>query len=244
MPFYYSEEEYEWPEDVDDDWEPPEPTAANFQYLAPPDFGGAKDPVPFSIAPAGTKEAIKAEKRARKKAPLSYRFLAWLLNRWMGPNDYAEQARQQREKQAANRANLFSTLVPAMQSVGVTSVCCVYDGGNDEGFAWLKSCANAEGTLSKDDLVKSLMTTDIVTKLKDVELIRDNNQPDVQALESLLDDWLAPEWGCLLLGEGFGTGPYTMYGAFTVDLQTLTITDDRNATVPQDGNISIAGGNE
>ena len=47
MPYFYSEENIEWPEDADDDWEPPEPTVADFQYLAPPDIGGAKDPVPF-----------------------------------------------------------------------------------------------------------------------------------------------------------------------------------------------------
>lgn len=243
MPFYFSEEEIEWPEDADDDWEPPEPTTTDFQYLAPPDFGGAKDPVPFSIAPAGSIEAVKVEKAVHRKVPLSSRFLAWLLDRWMGPNDYAEQARHQREKEATNRANLFSTLVPAMLSVGVTSVRCAYDGGNDEGFAWMESCTTADGILSKDDLVKCLMTTDIVARLKDVELIRGSNQPDDQALMSLLDDWLAPEWGCLLLGYGFGTGAYTMYGAFIVDLQAMTITDDRNATIPKDGNMSIAEGN-
>lgn len=243
MPYYYSEEDIEWPEDADDDWEPPEPTAADFQYLAPPDIGGAKDPVPFSIAKAGSKEAVKAEKAARCKIPWSLRLLTWVLNRCLGTKDYAAQARKQQETQAASRANLFSTLVPAMKSVGVERVSCAYDGGNDEGFAWMQSCTIDGGSLSKDELVKRLLTTDIVTKLKDVELIRNDEQPEDQALMSLLDDWLAPEWACLLLGDGFGTGPYTMYGAFTVDLQALMITDDRDATVPKDGNISIAAEN-
>jgi len=243
MPFCYSEEEIEWPEEADDDWEPPEPIAADFQYLAPPEFGGAKDPVPFSIAPADSREARKAEKAARRKVPLTSRFLMWFVNRSIRRSGYAEQARQEQERLATSRANLFSTLVPAMLSVGVTSVRCAYDGGNDEGFAWMESCNKSDGNLSKDDLVKCLMTTDVVARLKNVELIRSNNLPDDQALMSLLDDWLATEWACLLLGDGFGTGNYTMYGAFNVDLQLLTITDDRNATVPKDGNISIAEGN-
>lgn len=242
MPYYYSEEDIEWPEDADDDWEPPEPKVADFQYLAPPDIGGAKDPVPFSIAAAGTKEAIKAEKAARRRTPLSLRLLTWVLNRSLGANDYAEQARKRQEQQAASRANLFSTLVPAMKSLGVLRVSCAYDGGNDEGFAWMESCTTAEESLSKVELGKRLLTTDIVRKLKDCDLIRGNKQSDDNALISLLDEWLAPEWACLLLGDGFGTGPYTMYGAFTVDLQTLMITDDRDAKVPKDGNISIAEG--
>lgn len=35
MQFCYSEEDAKWPEDADDGWEPPEPAAADFQYLAP-----------------------------------------------------------------------------------------------------------------------------------------------------------------------------------------------------------------
>ena len=44
----------------------------------------------------------------------------------------------------------------------------------------------------------------------------------------------------LLLGRGFGTGEYCMYGAFWVDLEACTIIDDGNAD-PVVQNITIAG---
>jgi hypothetical protein len=40
---------------------------------------------------------------------------------------------------------------------------------------------------------------------------------------------LCDEWASMLRGDGFGTGEYSMYGAFTVDLETCAIIDDRNA---------------
>jgi hypothetical protein len=50
---------------------------------------------------------------------------------------------------------------------------------------------------------------------------------------------LSTEWASLLLGQSFGTGEYLMYGAFTVDLESCTITDDPNAD-PVVSNIEIA----
>ena len=44
----------------------------------------------------------------------------------------------------------------------------------------------------------------------------------------------------MLLGVSYGTGEYSMYGAFTVDLATCTITDDRE-TDPVVQNIRISG---
>ena len=50
---------------------------------------------------------------------------------------------------------------------------------------------------------------------------------------------LSNEWASLLLGESYGTGEYSMYGAFVVDLDKCTITDDPNAD-PVVQNIDIA----
>jgi len=50
---------------------------------------------------------------------------------------------------------------------------------------------------------------------------------------------LCHEWANLLLGNSFGTGNYSMYGAFKVDLQKCTITDDPDAE-PIVENIQIA----
>ncbi|MDU1690566.1 MAG: hypothetical protein E6848_13260, partial [Bradyrhizobium sp.] len=59
-------------------------------------------------------------------------------------------------------------------------------------------------------------------------------------LRDVVSDQLVEEWAMLLLGRGFGTGEYCMYGAFWVDLEACTIIDDGNAD-PVVKNITIAG---
>jgi hypothetical protein len=44
---------------------------------------------------------------------------------------------------------------------------------------------------------------------------------------------LAHEIASVLLGEGFGTGEYQLYGAFTADLKSGAITDDAKAKRPK-----------
>jgi hypothetical protein len=61
MPFVYDETEIEWP---DDDSEPPPPRPDQFVYLAPPQFGGAREPFRFSIMAPG---AATGESDRRKK---------------------------------------------------------------------------------------------------------------------------------------------------------------------------------
>jgi hypothetical protein len=62
--------------------------------------------------------------------------------------------------------------------------------------------------------------------------------PDRQKLDHILQD-LCNEWASMLLGDSYGTGEYSMYGAFAVDLEACTITDDRAAD-PIVENIQIA----
>jgi hypothetical protein len=60
-----------------------------------------------------------------------------------------------------------------------------------------------------------------------------------EQLKDIVEDWLCSEWASMLLGDSYGTGEYSMYGAFTVDLVGCTITDDRDAE-PVVQNIEIA----
>jgi hypothetical protein len=61
---------------------------------------------------------------------------------------------------------------------------------------------------------------------------------DQRALKELIGVWLCHEWASMLLCRSFGTGEYSMYGAFSVDIGTCTITDDPHAD-PIVENISI-----
>lgn len=234
MPFVYNEEEMEWPEDAGDDYEPPPPRPDQFEYLAPPDFGGAREPVKFSDSAsaehAGTGPSL----------PLKARLWMWILGKaHPAVGDILAQRKRQEQEAALRRQRLFSVMVPALRQMGGRRVHCVYDGGNDEGFAWFRSLETPEGELSLDELCRRLAGTGVIEQLHP-----GHSRDESDLLRNTLEYSLPEEWAALLLGEGFGTGPFSMYGAFTVDLENLTIHDDRDANVPDNGNILIGGKGE
>lgn len=246
MPFVYDEENIEWPEDAEDDFELPPPTPEQFEYIAPPDFGGAREPVTFSDAPPGSRAAKKSAQTP--KPPWKARLMMWLLSKILpGAADFTKDLERQKNEAAERRAKLFSLMVPALREIGGQRVHGIYDGGNDEGFAWFGSLETAAGRLSLDEVVAALLPTGLVPRLKESELIRehpDYPREDADQLKKIVEMTLPEEWAVLLLGWGFGTGPFTMYGSFTVDLHQLTIRDDRDASVPEDGNVLIGGRDE
>ena len=67
--------------------------------------------------------------------------------------------------------------------------------------------------------------------LIDLMNLRDalQNEIDSFTLLQFEANALAIESAALLLGQGYGTGPYWLYGAFTIDLDACTILDDRQA---------------
>jgi hypothetical protein len=95
-----------------------------------------------------------------------------------------------------------------------------------------------------DELCRRLTGTGVTGQLQQVGWLHQSSKQsrsELDELKDILEFSLPEEWAALLLGEGFGTGPFSMYGAFTVDLETLTIHDDRDASVPENGNILIGG---
>lgn len=239
MPFVYSEEDREWPEDAGDDYEPPPPLPEQFEYLPPPDFSGAREPVTFSDS-ASASAASTGPKR-----PLKERMLMWVLAKILpGGGDVMANLRQQEQDAARSRQQLFAIMVPALRQLGGRRVHCVYDGGNDEGFAWFGSLETAESALTLEEVSDRLTGTGLTEKLLQAEMVQEHaDQPrsEREHLREILEYWLPEEWAVLLLGWGFGTGAFSMYGAFTVDLENCTITDDRDAGVPENGNILIGG---
>lgn len=240
MPFVYIEAEMEWPEDAGDDYEPPPPRADQFEYLAPPDFGGASEPVKFS-------DSASAE-RAGKSPSLLLKAWMWMLGKaYPGVGEILTERMRQTQKAARRRQRLFSVMVPALRQLGGRRVHCVYDGGNDEGFAWFGSLETRDGKLSLEELCRRLAGTGLIDKLQQADGLHQSqghSRAESDVLREALEYSLPEEWAVLLLGEGFGTGEYSMYGAFVVDLETLTIHDDRDASVPANGNILIGGKGE
>jgi hypothetical protein len=242
MPFVYDESEVEWPED-DDDFEPPPPRADQFIYIPPLEFGGAPEPVRFSLAP-------------RPDEPRSDAQPAWSiwdrLQDWWRASEEETRRREieqavekRRRKHLRRRQRFFAAVIPALQKTGARRIRCRYDGGNDEGFVWLDSIEMRDGErIAAAEVPQRLLDVRFPDQLRRSKMIYETSSfsigslPDRQKLDHILQD-LCNEWALMLLGDSYGTGEYSMYGAFAVDLEACTITDDRAAD-PIVENIQIA----
>jgi hypothetical protein len=226
MPFIYDESNIEWPED-DDEWEPPPPRADQFVYLSPPEYGGAREPVPFSVEEPPPPPAEPAPERG--KWPLS-----------------AEERVRLRKWDEWRRQEAFALAVLALRKAGVRRLYCRYDGGNDEGFSRLYGAEMTDGTrLDAKTICGRLIDAGLLDRIHagGIEMPPSAEMSarfaDWELLRRFFDDWLVGIWATMLLGDGYGTGEHSMYGAFTVDLEACTITDDRDAD-PVVENIQIA----
>jgi len=185
------------------DWDG-DPPFDRFEYIAPAEFGGAVEPVSFSL-----------EVPARQQA------------------DDRQHARGDRDAALA-RQELFAIVIPELQRAGVRRIFCRYDGGNDEGFAspdavetrdgGLIAAATLKGPLGEAGVLEKLYAAEVIRRLPDVF-------PD-QPSDLCVLRWVCDEWAAMLLGDGYGAGGCCMYGTFTVDLERCTISDDRDAGPP------------
>ncbi|WP_284421412.1 MULTISPECIES: hypothetical protein [unclassified Bradyrhizobium] len=251
MPFIFDQTEIEWPED---DSEPPAPRVKDFVYLPSPEFTGIKEPVRFSPdppaevaepGPPAASEPIATAAPARRSL-LDRLFRRAPRSESPQPDRSTLEERRRRDQLERDRRRqlLLSTMVPALRAAGAKRAYCRYDGGNDEGFSWLDHYVGDNGDrLDLDLLAVRLWDAGLHGQLRAAgygsHLTETLKKPQVLELKNFLSSWLTDEWATLLLGRGFGTGEYTMYGAFWVDLETCTISDDRNAD-PVVENITIA----
>jgi hypothetical protein len=222
MPFVYAETEIE---NSDEDYDPPPPRADQFVYIKAVKFGGAREPVRFSD-PSRDTATTDAQSRG---------FFAGLFGQ--------RQALSEDERRMQLLADRFAAIMlSALREIGGRRVYCRYDGGNDEGFAWLDSVETGDGErLGVDVVVQRLFDIQVKDKLYAADLMENDAQmSDREQLYGLVRYGMPTDWATMLLGSGYGTGEFWMYGAFTVDLVACTITDDRHAD-PVVENIVIAG---
>lgn len=194
----------------DEEYDPYLAAPEAFQYLAAPDLGGP---------PGLVRVAVRAsEIGAIDNGPS-------MLDQWLGrsprpPSQWDIDA----EKEAAQ-------LATAMRELGAVRAYMRYDGGNDEGFAWFDHCVFKDGTTRDADRVaKDLEEKGFHVSMKTFG--------GGSAMREALDDIVATPWSVKLLGEGYGTGEYVMYGAFSVDLETGVAADDPNPA-PVTRNLSF-----
>jgi len=203
----------ELPDEVldDEEFDPFLAPPEAFQYVPAPEFG-PKGPVRVAVEPS---QAGKID-----NGPDAYERYAGKRSR---PQDeWALKA----EAEAARFAVALSALGAEMAYVR-------YDGGNDEGFAWFDHCVMTDGSKREADHVANDLEAAGVT-------------PGMQTwggrspTRNALDDLVASTWAVKLLGEGYGTGEYVMYGAFSVELATGLLTDDPNPA-PITRNLKLKG---
>jgi len=224
MPFIYDETEIEWPED-DDDWEPPPPRVDQFVYFSPPEFGGKPEPVRFSVV---------EPQQAAESPPAPGE---WPLS--------AEERELQQKSHEWRKQQAVALTVSELRKAGVQRLYCRYDGGNDEGFSWLDRAEMTDGARLDAGAISGRLTdAGLLDRICAAGIMRPSADmsahfSDRELLRQFLDDWLVDEWAIMLLGGSYGTGEYSIYGAFSVDLEACTITDDRNAD-PVVENIEIA----
>jgi hypothetical protein len=251
MPFVHDQTEMEWPKDGSD---PGPPHVDQFVYLPVPEFSGSSEAVRFSTLPPveSIEPAVPKVVQPVPATPAPRRtFWDRLLGR-EGPAagqqqpriSFEEQRRSAELEQERRRQQLFAVLVPALVAAGAQRAYCRYDGGNDEGFAWPDHYARRDGQhINHNELATRLFELNVHDQLRAAgfaaHLTATSAEQKIAELRAFSSGWLADEWAALLLGRGFGTGEYSMYGAFTVDLEACTITDDPHAD-PQVENITIS----
>lgn len=225
MPFVYVDEGNTW----NSGDEMGIPSIDQFEYLPPPDFGGSPEPVRYEeLDPAQLTAAADHKGEAKNRSLLSR-----ILQIFQGSPI------SQEEVSWSQKA--LSIVCPILRQLGGRRVRCAYDGGNDEGFAWVVALETETESILIEDLVNRLEAVGLADRLVAAGLLSPprEDQMEKKQLSDFLLYGLADSWAIKLLGEGFGTGEFSMYGAFTVDLENRTIHDDRNATPPENGNIEI-----
>ena len=247
MPFFYDETEVVWPEDGSD---PPLPRADQFIYLTAASYNGVPDPIRFSIQPLDKPDPLPdvqslPEFPSPAPPPSKRRpgILVRLLDR-LRPSSPEERLRRADEKtmrlHIQQRQRLLATMVPALRQIAIRRVYCRYEGGNDEGFSWIDRFETDDGTrIDREIINQRLRDIQVRDKLYAAGIINratfkrfaphGASDQEPEKVNGLAMDWLCDEWACILLGGSFGGGQYSMFGAFTVDLETCTIADDPNA---------------
>jgi len=132
-----------------------------------------------------------------------------------------------------------------LKSVGFISLECHYDGGQDEGWAFLDWGVTESTKLNPKQVGELLRGSPLgdaqFNSYEDYEVGKsDERQLEITAvmnpsvdecIQDNLDDFLM-NISTVLLGEGYGTGDYYMAGQFRVDLKNGEIIDVEMTTPP------------
>jgi hypothetical protein len=180
---------------------------------AAPDPGPARRPgiiarIFGAKAPAGLKPRAKIE---------------------IGSPEWMENFRAEQKRKAEEALERVAVWAAAFRSAGVRQVLMRYNGGNDEGFSEFEALVMADGSrlTEQDPTTGDFVRVAMATAGVKVDLGGFANYGYLD----IFDDAAVA-----LLGPGYGTGPYEMFGAITIDCEACTITDEKdpNRAFPED----------
>jgi hypothetical protein len=132
-------------------------------------------------------------------------------------NFHAEQ--KHKAEEALERVAIWAA---AFRAAGVRRVLMRYDGGNDEGFTHFEALEMTDGScLAKQDIrARNVVRAAVEATTGD--------KPDTDGFEKYGYLEILDDAAVAFLGPGFGTGPFEMFGAITIDCEACTITDEKD----------------
>ncbi len=124
-------------------------------------------------------------------------------------------------------------VLEALRKLGATHFRVRYDGGYDEGFAYPESLKFVAGERTADEVISDLVKQlPLIQQFRETGIVQRQNYFEKLANDLVIKyafDNFAMALSIRLLGRGYGTGEYELYGAFTIDLNTGDMVDDPNA---------------
>jgi hypothetical protein len=153
------------------------------------------------------------------------------------PTDQFEYARAKATVKPAKLGKLARTVLELLLEAGATEFRVKYDGGFDEGFSYPEYVVLGEARCPVNKIAQKLAKSKpAISQLKkgiDKRMAEHyKGKSDLELAKSAIEE-LAHELASALLGDGYGTGEYQLYGAFTADLKRGKITDDPKAAKPK-----------
>ena len=120
-------------------------------------------------------------------------------------------------------------VIDVLIELGVKIIYCRYNGGGDEGFAEC-SGVKLEDSIVEFEELKSRLADGLLGS-KTSQYLRSYyyslGEPSREQRVEFFLDLLASALATCLLGQGFGTGEYSMKGSFRANLETGAIIDEQ-----------------
>ncbi len=114
----------------------------------------------------------------------------------------------------------------ALRTIGIVTLGVRYDGGHDEGFAHFDTAQSQKQMFSLQALIEAVKHGPLGEAAENLYVWNESGTEATRAQWAQSAIWeLCEALAGQLLGDGYGTGEYSLYGYFTANLTTGEIID-------------------